>query len=298
MIGIEQNRECGTLCRPWLRSVQETAGKSSQLVRIEAIQIDPSRDVHFPMQTYTDTDKIAVRVRPWQQILMFFVRTQYSHTWKSPPYRLGKRQRTCLQTILDLASSQVSMESEAETATDCNGLSLLEQAVLEFCISLLNQRARHGEYELALVCASAVLGVGDMERPWKTPDTYPQILSRLIKVAQMMVVQYASQLAKLNDEENSDIDEPFTLETYDSERHHAPSQLYSDVPAYSLTSSQLSKRRRLDIPDPDQSSTISLVECMTKSFMQRGTYGSMQWFLDLRAYGLKIHYKKNGHWTY
>ncbi|KAJ0412938.1 hypothetical protein BJY00DRAFT_320302 [Aspergillus carlsbadensis] len=64
----------------------------------------------------------------------------------------------------------------------------IEQACLEFCIKLLNQRHRTHEYESALVCAMAVQGWGPGEARWRDPSSYPPILSRVIKVARFMVV--------------------------------------------------------------------------------------------------------------
>ncbi|KAH2644767.1 hypothetical protein KXW55_006875 [Aspergillus fumigatus] len=74
-------------------------------------------------------------------------------------------------------------QMEAWTMTD------IEKACLEFCIELLNQRHRSHEYESALVCAMAVLGQG--ETGWRDPESYPPILSRVIKIARFMVVQKA-----------------------------------------------------------------------------------------------------------
>ncbi|RHZ43206.1 uncharacterized protein CDV56_100941 [Aspergillus thermomutatus] len=45
------------------------------------------------------------------------------------------------------------------------------------------------EYESALVCAMAVLGQG--ETGWRDPESYPLILSQVIKIARFMVVQKA-----------------------------------------------------------------------------------------------------------
>jgi hypothetical protein len=61
---------------------------------------------------------------------------------------------------------------------------------MDFMIELLNQRIRSTEWELALVCALAVLGVGDHDasRPWKDPHSYPPILSSVIKVSRFVVV--------------------------------------------------------------------------------------------------------------
>jgi hypothetical protein len=65
----------------------------------------------------------------------------------------------------------------------------IEKACLEFCIELLNQRHCSHEYESALVCTMAVLGQG--ETGWRDPESYPPILSRVIKITRFMVVQKA-----------------------------------------------------------------------------------------------------------
>jgi hypothetical protein len=62
----------------------------------------------------------------------------------------------------------------------------IKKACLEFCIELLNQRHRSHEYESALVCAMAVLGQG--ETGWRDPESYPLILSQVIKIVRFMVV--------------------------------------------------------------------------------------------------------------
>jgi hypothetical protein len=68
-------------------------------------------------------------------------------------------------------------------------MTAIKKVCLEFCIELLNQRHRSYEYESALVCAMAVLGQG--ETSWWDPESYPLILSCMIKVARFMVVQKA-----------------------------------------------------------------------------------------------------------
>ncbi|KAI9035075.1 uncharacterized protein KD926_004657 [Aspergillus affinis] len=64
-----------------------------------------------------------------------------------------------------------------------------EQAYLEFCVELLNQRHRTHEYKNVLVCARAVLDRS--ETGWHGADSYPPILSRVIKIARFVVVQKA-----------------------------------------------------------------------------------------------------------
>jgi hypothetical protein len=62
-------------------------------VRLEAIRTEKHQTRFQPLQPYMDKDAIVKHVRPWQQMLMFFARTQKEHTWKSPLYRFTRRQR-------------------------------------------------------------------------------------------------------------------------------------------------------------------------------------------------------------
>ncbi|KAE8551290.1 hypothetical protein EYB25_007526 [Talaromyces marneffei] len=78
-------------------------------------------------------------------------------------------------------------------------LTPLQRACLDFCIELLNQRVVHREYDCALVCAMAVLGVRD-RGGWRTPEDYPPILSKVIKLARFMVVRKAMELAENEDD--------------------------------------------------------------------------------------------------
>jgi hypothetical protein len=68
-------------------------------------------------------------------------------------------------------------------------MTAIKKACLEFCIKLLNQHHHSHEYESVLVCAMAVLGQG--EAGWCDPESYPPILSWVIKITRFMVVQKA-----------------------------------------------------------------------------------------------------------
>ena len=65
----------------------------------------------------------------------------------------------------------------------------IHKACLTFCITLLDQRHLHHDYDSAIVCALAVLGV--KSPGWKGVDQYPPILSKVIKIARFMVMQQA-----------------------------------------------------------------------------------------------------------
>jgi hypothetical protein len=49
-------------------------------IRIEAIRTEKGQLRHYPLQAYMDEESIQEHVRPWQQMLMFFARTQVRQT--------------------------------------------------------------------------------------------------------------------------------------------------------------------------------------------------------------------------
>ncbi|KAF2870921.1 hypothetical protein BDV95DRAFT_619840 [Massariosphaeria phaeospora] len=54
-------------------------------------EAEPTR--YQPLQPYIDKEAIVKHTRPWQQVLMFFARTQKEHAWKSSQYRFKRQQR-------------------------------------------------------------------------------------------------------------------------------------------------------------------------------------------------------------
>jgi hypothetical protein len=262
-------------------------------VRLEVIRTEKHQTRFQPLQPYMDKDAIVKHVRPWQQMLMFFARTQREHTWESPQYRFTRRQREAWEALVEEAERSVNREEE-EPEEDADRemgesdeeiideideaieteeeeqdpteppqpqpvtprLSRIQKACLAFCVALLNQSITRKEYDSPLVCALAVLGV--KEDGWKGPEQYPPILSAVIKVARFMVVQQALELSGPLDDE------------------------LDDDSAYESDSSRPHQRR--------PKGCLQFVQEMMDRFMVRGSHGPMQWMLDLRTYGLKIHY--------
>jgi len=264
-------------------------------VRLEAIRTEKHQTQYQPLQPYMDEKSINNHTQPWKQVLMFFARTQRTHKWESPKYRFTRRQQEAWEALIDQVERYVNGEedesdeesgggegSEEEGSNNSNDgnddkgygddtdgdevateegkkpkrLSKIQKACLDFCIELLNQSISWREYDSALVCALAVLGV--KEDSWKGPEQYPPILSAVIKVARFMVVQQALELSDLFKEDE--------LNESDG----------------STDSSQPRK--------PHIKGCLQFVQDMMDRFMVRGSHSPMQWMLDLRTYGLKIHY--------
>ncbi|KAK1051292.1 hypothetical protein LTR74_016865 [Friedmanniomyces endolithicus] len=248
-------------------------------------------------------------------MLMFFVRTQRPHDWHSPVYRFNRRQKTAFEAMIQAVSKEArhsgdEAESEEEESEDEGSrgsedndgpshqpdtspgneapspeLRAVHRAFLAFCIELMNQTIHNQEYDMAMVCATAVLGV-HAQHGFRDPESYPPILSSIIKVARFMIIQKAEEIAQPTegDKQYSPCAramhfEPDADSGYDSEeqspvrrpRGHTqhPRSQGSIVPA---------------------TTSFGWVQQMVRTFMARGTAGPIQWMLDLRTYGLKTHY--------
>lgn len=228
-----------------------------------------------------DVQGIGQYSRPWKQIVMFISRTRDPCEWTIPKIKLRGKQRQAWKHMMLLArasspgSNVVPDAWEEEDAREsprpigASGehphdeqnpyqLRSLAKACLTFCIALLDERMTHKEYHSPMVCALAVLGV--KIDGWLGPDRYPPILSTVIKISRFMVIQDALETTDLVESEFSGED--------------------------SQPSSSNSDARSREV----QQDCLWLVQDAMNRFMVRGSHSPMQWMLDLRTYGLKIHY--------
>jgi hypothetical protein len=153
-------------------------------------------------------------------------------------------------------------------------LNEIQKACLAFCVELLNQRIHNREYDMALVCASAVLGVHPTQGGFRDPESYPPIMSAIIKIAHFIVVQQAEQLARPMEDDDvfSPCNSPCDFDDSGYESNDSGDE-------------SINPRRRRQYR-----SSFEWVRKMMDEFMVRGTGSPIQWMLDLRTYGLKIHY--------
>ncbi|KAE8384026.1 hypothetical protein BDV23DRAFT_189630 [Aspergillus alliaceus] len=139
-----------------------------------------------------DAESVAKHMQPWQQILAFIARTQAPRTETHPPYGMTPRQRKKWQQLWQLATAHSHTEGdfrERDPELARWIMSDIKHACLEFCIELLNQAYHAQEYESILICALAVLGHGEFG--WRDPESYPPILSRVIKIGRYIIVRKA-----------------------------------------------------------------------------------------------------------
>ena len=304
-----------------IRHSQIIVSRTGHQLRLEAIRTEKHQNQHRPLESYMDPETIVKHMRPWQQVMMFFARTQINHDWESPGYGFTPRQRQTWQALWRLARSQVRDQGQTadadqrqEVAPDetSHQLSPIQVACLEACIELLNQSARVHEYECALVCALSVLGIRESEG-WRDTEDYPQILSRMIKIARFMVVVKAIRLdpngydcvtclGEQRGREDLPWDGPMAVEDYtfegsqDAGYESNPGTPTPEPPSPIPTISLLSMSSRHRDANPRDEITgkwrsfREWLRIFMDTFMVRGTHSPMQWMLDLRTCGLKIHY--------
>jgi hypothetical protein len=87
-------------------------------VRLEAIQTEKHQTRYQPLQSYMDATGMAKYSRPWKQVLMFVARTQASHEWESPRYRLSKTQARAWEILVREAKKIVNRENDDESVYD------------------------------------------------------------------------------------------------------------------------------------------------------------------------------------
>jgi hypothetical protein len=102
-----------------------------------------------------------------------------------------------------------------------------------------------------------VLGV--KEDGWKGRELYPPILSSVIKITRFIVVQQALELSEPFNEDDFDDDSAYGSDGGSSPAEHQPK------------------------------GCLEFVQKIMDKFMVRGSHSPMQWMLNLRTYGLKVH---------
>jgi len=253
-------------------------------------------------------------------MLMFFVRTQAAHDWKSPVYRFTQAQLDKFRRLIEEVEHVIEEREEVEgmeEEEEEEGMTPVRQACLDFCIELLNQEMVFSEWDCALNCAMAVLGVE--KEGWRQEWVYTSIISSVVKCARYMVVEKAAGMAasasdgiglvggrRMDFEEDSGYDSnnssprssppPASSRVYQWSNSPGqnirgsspPSGLPRGLPSSSPSSSPASSPARPSqrSNSKKKNSCLQLVKMMMDGFMIRGTAGPMESMLDLRTYGM------------
>ena len=78
------------------------------------------------------------------------------------------------------------LESPSQQERDL-ALKRIDQLCLELCITLLNHKLGNDEYKSVIISRLAVIGFRD-DRGWLNTEDYTTKYSRVIKIAQILVI--------------------------------------------------------------------------------------------------------------
>ncbi|KAL6716774.1 hypothetical protein ACLMJK_004686 [Lecanora helva] len=266
LLGLIDGPDTSLLRRIWL-DFDNLVEKSQKTLRIVGL---------FGRFELARTEKNQVRARPFRGY-QDPGRISRALEFEDPEENLENLEKS---TIFEDSSSDFHDEDEDEEEVEededeagktiirgprysrkVSRLSRIEKALLSFLLSLLDRKSDEDEYELPLVDALAVLGLE--ENGFRGPDSYPSILSSILKISKFFVLRFAFE-PRL--EYPSDLDSDSNISDLDLSRE--PVLLFSD----------------LDLSEKPLERLTTLID----RFLIRGTKTTMAWLLDLRSYGLKI----------
>lgn len=305
LMAYQDYKAIGTYTRPWQRVLMFFARTRKAESRKAA-----------PKYRFTGQQEEA-----WVQFI-HEAKREIREEGRQPKKIDPKQKRKKRRTRDDADSDGEEQGDEPTEEAEQRELTAIQRACLRFCMALLDQRNIDHDYDGAFVCGLAVLGVKEVG--WKGVDQYPPILSKLIKIARFMVVQQAfddvqpaDEFAEFEDDGKNygseeeeegnggevgwtnvgDVDDDEDWLVVDGEddvengeqvRQIARDGRYGE----GTVGQKYSDADSADDTEPPESrhGVIEAVSQMMDRFMVRGTNGPMQWMLDLRTYGLKIHY--------
>ncbi|KAL4755584.1 uncharacterized protein BDW70DRAFT_146292 [Aspergillus foveolatus] len=98
------------------RRSQQTVKHCGNGIRMAAVCTMPNHTPHQPLRAYMDEKSIQDHVRPWQQILLFVIRTQTSWPWtkKKPTYVMTARQQKTWRRLWQMAQAELERQIELD----------------------------------------------------------------------------------------------------------------------------------------------------------------------------------------
>ncbi|MCJ1360886.1 MAG: hypothetical protein MMC33_010895, partial [Icmadophila ericetorum] len=219
-------------------------------VRFDAIRTEKHQTRYQPLKPYKELPELERNSRPWQEILMFITRTQKEHTWKSPEYELNQRQTRAWSRVVEEAN--LVAEEKERRAEEEEEEEEEEDEIREELTDA--QRA-------CLRFCMALLDQAVNRHEYESP-----------LVCAMAVLGVTAGGWK------------------------GPDQYPPHLSAMIKVNRFMVVQQALELDAREKAQGVHGVGCiqhvheMMDRFMVRGSHSPMQWMLDLRTYGLKIHY--------
>lgn len=174
------------------QTVLQKKVSSFALHRIQSFQ--PGQDAEKPFHVNMDRGTIERYQRVWSQLLVYILRTVDSEVRL---YQVNENQQNCIRGVMLAANRFQLYEPEELEEEDMETMKQeVDRHCLQLCVALLDQQLDHDEYESAIISYLAVAALeylpGDEGGKYKFKDSayYTPVLSGVIKIAQMLTIQY------------------------------------------------------------------------------------------------------------
>ena len=198
----------------------------------------------------------------WKRILSYIVRCEeLEDEGKHSPYRFTGQQKASFDQLMETVDQVSDYQEQGKNDKDrvcIEGRVQVREALLQFCIALLDHDLVDNEFQSAIISGLAVLGIRD-DKGWESPEDYTPKLSAVIKLARLMVIQMAYQARQARIRRRVE-DENWDQKAAEDEK-----------PGH-----------------------VGLVQGMCRRFMmlmdENGTPTPMDWMFEARTYGMRIRY--------
>jgi hypothetical protein len=237
-------------------------------VRLEAIRTEKHQTRYQPLQPYMDAEGMVKYSRPWKQVLMFVARTQAPHEWESPRYRLTETQTAAWEILVHEAEKMVDREKDGESDHDGasdGGSSNNER----------NDEEREGKEKSGVITAMT-----DAHRACLR-FCHELLQQRITRTNSILVCILAVLGVKSDGWMGADQYPPILSAMIKISRFMVVQQ----ASEYEQDEEEDENRHRRPLVG-----CLNWVKRMMDEFMVRGSHSPMQWMLDLRTYGMKIHF--------
>lgn len=101
------------------RMSQKASARVGHTIQIEAVRVERDQTPSRPLQAHTAEEDIIKHCVPWQQVLMFFARTQVAHAWSSPKYTFTRRQQRAWETLWEAAQGAMQASRPSSPRRRC-----------------------------------------------------------------------------------------------------------------------------------------------------------------------------------
>ena len=140
-------------------AVKDVVGKAAL---VEANRKERGKKSKKPFNSKMSRNTFRKYTTCWKQLLSYIIRCEELGDDKRPSFKFTRQQRTSLDRLMEAADQLSDYQEEGRSDDDevCQEARAdVQQALLQFCITLLDHNLVDNEYQSAIIRGLAVLGV-------------------------------------------------------------------------------------------------------------------------------------------